>query len=76
MECEKNSNIAMLFVTYDLRIADAHDAVDKIQRLQDQNFDTATLHQGHGRALDFVMDGVTKAFSEINRPLGEILARA
>jgi len=72
----KNSNIAMLFVTYDLRIADAHDAVDKIQRLQDQNFDTATLHQGHGRALDFVMDGVTKAFSEINRPLGEILARA
>ena len=73
---EKNNDIAMLFVTYDLRIADAHDAVDKIQRLQDQNFDTATLHQGHGRALDFVMDGVIKAFSEINRPLGELLARA
>ncbi len=72
----KNNDIAMLFVTYDLRIADAHDAVDKIQRLQDQNFDTATLHQGHGRALDFVMDGVIKAFSEINRPLSEILARA
>jgi hypothetical protein len=71
-----NSDIAMLFVTYDLRIADAHDAVSKIQRLQDQDFDTASLHQGHGRALDFVMDGVINAFSAINRPLGSILARA
>ena len=69
-------NIAMLFVTYDLRIADAHDAVSKIERLQDQDFDTATLHQGYGRALDFVLDGVIDAFTAINSPLGRILARA
>lgn len=72
----KNSDIAMLFVTYDLRIADAHDAVSKIERLQDQDFDTATLHQGYGRALDFVLDGVIDAFTAINSPLGRILARA
>jgi hypothetical protein len=67
----------MLFVNYDLRIADAHDSVSKIvERLQDQGFDTATLHQGHGRALDFVLDGVINSFAAINRPLSRILARA
>lgn len=70
-----NSQIAMLFVTYDLRIADAHEAVRKIDRLQDLKFDTATLHQGHGRALDFVFDGVINAFAAINGPLSRILAR-
>lgn len=73
----KNDDIAMLFVNYDLRIADAHDSVSKIvERLQDQGFDTATLHQGHGRALDFVLDGVISSFAAINRPLSRILARA
>lgn len=72
----KNDDIAMLFVNYDLRIADAHDSVSKIvERLQDQGFDTATLHQGHGRALDFVLDGVIDSFAAINRPLNRILAR-
>lgn len=71
----KNGDIAMLFVTYDLRIADAHDAVSKIERLQDQDFDTATLHQGYGRALDFVLDGVIDSFTAINGPLGRILTR-
>jgi hypothetical protein len=73
----KNDDVAMLFVNYDLRIADAHDSVSKIvERLQDQGFDTATLHQGHGRALDFVLDGVINSFAAINRPLSRILARA
>lgn len=72
----RSNDIAMLFVTYDLRIADAHDAVSKIvERLQDQDFDTATLHQGYGRALDFVLDGVINSFAAINRPLGRILGR-
>ncbi|MNP66847.1 hypothetical protein D3C76_1626040 [compost metagenome] len=50
--------------------------MSKIERLQDQDFDTATLHQGYGRALDFVLDGVIDAFTAINSPLGRILARA
>lgn len=72
----KNDDIAMLFVNYDLRIADAHDSVSKIvERLQDQGFDTATLRQGHGRALDFVLDGVIASFAAINRPMSRILIR-
>jgi hypothetical protein len=73
----RSTDIAMLFVTNDLRIADAHDSVSEIlKKLQDQGFETATLHQGYGRALDFVLDGVIKAFAAINDPLGRILARA
>jgi len=72
----KSTGIAMLFVTNDLRIADAHDSVTLVlEKLQEQGFETATLHQGYGRALDFVLDGVIKAFAAINDPLGRILAR-
>ncbi|WP_413123155.1 hypothetical protein [Burkholderia orbicola] len=72
----RNEDMGMLFVANDLRIADAHDAVgESLQRLQDQGFDIATLHDGHGRALDFVLDGVIDAFAAINVPLGRILAR-
>lgn len=72
----RNPRIAMLFVTNDLRIADAHDTVgDSLQKLQDQGFDTASLHHGYGRALDFVMDGVVDSFAAINGPLQRILAR-
>lgn len=66
----------LLFVANDLRIADAHDAVgESLQRLQDQGFDNASLHQGYGRALDFVLDGVINSFAALNWPLSRILAR-
>jgi hypothetical protein len=72
----RNPDLAMLFVANDLRIADAHDAVGaSLQRLQDQGFDNASLHQGYGRALDFVLDGVINSFAALNLPLGRILAR-
>lgn len=72
----RNEGIGMLFLANDLRIADAHDAIgESLQKLQDQGFDIASLHDGHGRALDFVLDGVIAAFAAINRPLGRILAR-
>lgn len=67
----------MLFIANDLRIADAHDSAGKsLQKLQDQGFDTASLHQGYGRALDFVLDGVINSFDAINATLGRILSRA
>lgn len=71
-----NQRLAALFVANDLRIADAHDTfANAMPRLQDLGFDTASLQQGYGRAIDFVMDGVIGAFESINAPLGRILAR-
>ena len=71
-----NERVAALFVANDLRIADAHETFDEsLQRLQDLGFDTASLHQGYGKALDFVMDVVIEAFVNINQPISRILAR-
>ncbi len=73
---ESNERLAALFVVNDLRIADAHETfANSLPRLQDLGFDTASLRQGHGRAIDFVMDEVIEAIANINRPLGRILAR-
>lgn len=73
---DRNADLAMLFVANDLRIADAHDSVgESLQKLQDQGFDSASLHQGYGLALDFVLDGVITSFAVINTPLCRILAR-
>jgi hypothetical protein len=59
-----------------LRIADAHDTfANALPRLQDLGFDTASLQQGYGRALDFVLDGVIVSFSNLNGPLGRVLDR-
>lgn len=73
---EPNESLSALFVAYDLRIADAHETFAlALPRLQDLGFDTASLQQGYGRAIDFVMDKVIEAFENINGPLSRILAR-
>lgn len=73
---EPNKRLAALFVGYDLRIADAHETFSlALPRLQDLGFDTASLQQGYGRAIDFVMDKVIEAFENINEPLSRILDR-
>jgi hypothetical protein len=73
---EPNERLAALFVAYDLRIADAHETFAlALPRRQDLGFDTASLQQGYGRAIDFVMDKVIDAFENINGPLSRILAR-
>ena len=73
---EINEGLAALVVANDLRIADAHETfANALPRLQDLGFDTASLQQGYGRAIDFVMDGVIKAFANINLPLGRIFTR-
>ncbi|MGU7785037.1 hypothetical protein [Burkholderia sp. PU8-34] len=71
----RNANLAALFVCNDLRIADAHDVGQNLQRLQDLGFDTASLHRGYGLALDFVFDGVIKALAAVNQPLRRVLNR-
>lgn len=73
---EPNERLAALFVGYDLRIADAHETFAlALPRLQDLGFDTASLQQGYGRAIDFVMDKVIEAFENINVPLSRIITR-
>ncbi|WP_413501776.1 hypothetical protein [Serratia proteamaculans] len=72
----RGAAISMLFLTNDLRIADAHEAAgDIFGQMQNQGFDTATLNQGYGKALDFVFDGVINTFASINQPLGRMLDR-
>ena len=63
-------------VIWTFKLADAHETFDEsLQRLQDIGFDTASVNQGYGKALDFVMDVVIEAFVNINQPISRILAR-
>lgn len=73
---KRNADLAPLFLTNDLRIADAHEAVDKcLTAMQKMGLDTAGVHQGYGRALDFVFDRMIDAFESVNAPLRRILGR-
>lgn len=73
---EKNDRLAPLFLTNDLRIADAHESFGRaLATLQALGFDTATVNQGYGKALDFVFDGVIGAFVAVNGSIARLLAR-
>ncbi|MCY1510239.1 hypothetical protein D9M68_446100 [compost metagenome] len=69
--------MAPLFLNNDLRIADAHETMEQcLTTLQRLGFDTANVNAGYGRALDFVMDGVTTAFNTVATAIEELLRRA
>lgn len=71
----KNTVMAPLFLNNELRIAHAHEAIaESLKTLELLGFDTANVNQGYGRALDFVMDNVIKAFATINEELEKLLA--
>lgn len=73
---ERNPDMASLFLNNDLRIADAHEAVtDAIKTLEKMGFEVASLNSGYGLALDFVFDGVIRAFEAANKALTGLLAR-
>ncbi|SFF08584.1 hypothetical protein [Paracidovorax wautersii] len=73
---ERNPNMAPLFLNNDLRIADAHEAVSEaIKTLEKMGFEVASLKAGYGLALDFVFDGVIRAFESVNQALGSLLSR-
>ncbi|WP_299413524.1 hypothetical protein [uncultured Sulfitobacter sp.] len=71
----RNPNVAALFVNNDLRISDAHDAGSVLPHLESLGFDTATINQGYGRALDHVFDGVINGFAHLNTQLRYLLDR-
>ena len=71
---DRNEAMAPLFLNNDLRIADAHEAVENcLMTLQRLRFDTANVNAGYGRALDFVMDGVVDALGTVAAAIGKLL---
>lgn len=73
---DRNISMAPLFLNYDLRIADAHNALGQsLQTLQALGFDTAKVNDGYGRALDFVLDGVIDSFGVLNYEIASLLRR-
>lgn len=64
---QTNPKLAPLFINNDLRNAEAHEAVGKsLDALERLGFDTSSVNDGYGRALDFLFDGVIEAISTIN----------
>ncbi|MET3359784.1 MULTISPECIES: hypothetical protein [Bradyrhizobium] len=73
---DRNEALAPLFLNNDLRIADAHDAVQKcLTALQQLGFDTANVNAGYGRALDFVMDGVINSLETMAAAIENLSSR-
>lgn len=71
---DRSEALAPLFLNNDLRIADAHEAVEQcLATLQRLGFDTANVNAGYGRALDFVMDGVIDALETVAAAIGKLL---
>ncbi|MBS0316011.1 MAG: hypothetical protein JSR49_02675 [Proteobacteria bacterium] len=71
---DRSEAMAPLFLNNDLRIADAHETMEKcLATLQRLGFDTANVNAGYGRALDFVMDGVIDALGTVAAAIGKLL---
>lgn len=74
---DRNEAMASLFLNNDLRIADAHEAVEQcLATLQRLGFDTANVNAGYGRALDFVLDGVINALGAVAAAIDNLLRPA
>ncbi|KUY99104.1 MULTISPECIES: hypothetical protein [unclassified Burkholderia] len=74
---DRNGAMAPLFLNNDLRIADAHEAVEQcLTTLQRLGFDTANVNAGYGRALDFVLDGVINALGAVAAAIEKLLRTA
>lgn len=72
----RSKAMAPLFLNNDLRIADAHEAVEKcLIALQQLGFDTANVNAGYGRALDFVLDGVIDALDTVATAIEKLMRR-
>jgi hypothetical protein len=73
---DRNLAMAALFLNNDLRIADAHEAMEQcLSTLQQLGFDIANVNAGYGRALDFVMDGVIDALGKVAVAIQSLISR-
>lgn len=63
---QRNERLAPLFLTHELRNADAHDSVGAVRdALAGLNIDVAELNAGYGRALDRVFDAVRASLAAV-----------
>ncbi|WP_164229508.1 hypothetical protein [Stenotrophomonas maltophilia] len=71
---DRNDALAPLFLNNELRIADAHESIERcLATLQSLGFDIANVNDGYGSALDFVMDGVIKALDAVASAIEKLL---
>jgi len=70
----RSEAVAPLFITNDLRIADAHENVKGcIKALENIGFDHANLRDGYGLCLDFVFDQVVESIKGLNDKIMNLL---
>ena len=64
----------------ELRNAEAHDSAEIISRciknMEEKGFDSASLRDGYGRALDFVLDGVIDSINLVSNEIEDLLNRS
>lgn len=72
----RNSRLAPLFLTADLRNADAHIGGSISQTLSDLGFDISQTNSGYGKALDYVFDQNIAAFAHITLEINTLRKRS
>ena len=73
---DRNTNLAPLFLTADLRNADAHMGGSVSETLTRLGFDMSQIKSGYGTALDFVLDQNIAAFIYIGAEIKGLKARS
>lgn len=77
---KSNESIWPLFMNAELRNAEAHDSAEIIsgciKNMEEKGFDSASLRDGYGRALDFVLDGVIDSINLVSNEIEDLLNRS
>lgn len=73
---ESNPKMAPLFINNDLRNAEAHESVgEALEHLKKLGFDSSSVQDGYGKALDFMFDKIIDTLDTLNRHIENILNR-
>lgn len=71
-----NTNMAPLFVNNDLRNAEAHESVgEALEHLMKLGFDSSSVQDGYGKALDFILDKIIDTLDTLNCHIENVLNR-
>ncbi len=73
---ESNPKMASLFINNDLRNAEAHESVgEAFEHLRKLGFDSSSVQDGYGKALDFMFDKIIDTLDTLNRHIENVLNR-
>ena len=73
---ESNPKMASLFINNDLRNAEAHESVgEALEHLRKLGFDSSSVQDGYGKALDFMFDKIIDTLDTLNRHIENVLNR-